>query len=121
MNTGDEIIDGMLAVNDPLDHFVFWLNTRPSLLSPERNLCAEILRQAVQDLKNPRTYAPSSGKPGPGRKRAMYRHRGRVRQSVRDWFISTGHDAFEFEWVCEALNLAPGIIRSKLELWRMAA
>ncbi len=75
---------------------------------PEHDLLVKMLRQAVEDYKNPR---------------GNFKKRERLREESREWFIYDTKDEFDDPWpfsftnVCEALNLDPQAIRDRLHIW----
>lgn len=74
---------------------------------PEHDLLVKMLKQAVEDYKNPR---------------GNIRKRKRLREEAREWFAHDSVDEFGDPWpfsftnVCEALNLDPQAIRDRLKI-----
>ena len=74
---------------------------------PEHDLLVKMLKQAVEDYKNPR---------------GNLKKRERLREEAREWFAHDITDEsgdpwpFSFPNVCEALNLDPQAIRDRLNV-----
>ncbi len=74
---------------------------------PEHDLLVKMLKQAVEDYKNPR---------------GNLKKRERLRAEAKEWFAHDTIDDFGDPWpfsftnVCEALNLDPQAVRDRLRV-----
>jgi hypothetical protein len=70
------------------------LEGNPSITSPEAELWAAVLTQAIDDLDGMRLLPV-------------------IRRSAKCWFQSKNHDPGSFLWICEFLGLAASSVRDK--------
>ena len=70
------------------------LEGNPSIATPEAELWAAVLIQAIDDLHERRSLPV-------------------IRRSAKCWFESKNHDAGSFLWICEFLGLAASSVRAK--------
>ena len=71
------------------------LEGNPSITSPEAELWAAVLTQAIDDLHGMRLLPV-------------------IRRSAECWFQSKNHDLGSFLWICDFLGLAASSVRASI-------